>query len=43
MFHANYDIFAMMISFANDLTRQHVYIIVGWFEVWNTLGVNMAK
>jgi len=43
MFHANYYIFAMVINFTNDLIRQHVNIIVGWFEVWNTLGVNMAK
>ncbi len=33
----------MVINFTNDLIRQHVNIIVGWFEVWNTLGVNMAK
>jgi hypothetical protein len=33
----------MVISFINDLTRQHVDIIVGWFEVWNNLGVNMAE
>ncbi len=39
MFHANYYIFAMVINFTNDFIRQHVNIIVGWFEVWNTLGV----
>jgi hypothetical protein len=42
MFHANYNTFAMVISFI-DYAWQPIHIIVGLFEVHNTLGVNMVE
>jgi hypothetical protein len=42
MYHASYDIFAMVISFI-DFTWQCVHIIVGLFETQNISGANIVE
>ncbi len=41
MFHAKHGTFAMMVNFIND-EWELVHILVGIFEVQNTLGATMA-
>jgi hypothetical protein len=42
MLQAIYDIFAMVVSFINSVWKP-TYVIVGIFELHNTIGVTMAN